>query len=72
MGQEVKLDTYVVAARDGQWNLELNGETLASFKDRSRAEQAARAAARMSQARGRTPQILSGRTRRAAGAPRIW
>jgi hypothetical protein len=54
----MKFDFYCIVPRKALWSLELNGEPLATFDERWQAEQAARVAARMSVARGRTPRII--------------
>jgi hypothetical protein len=51
-------DTYVIALSDDRWSLHLNGRELALFDERSHAERAADAAARMSRNRGRESQVV--------------
>ena len=51
-------DTYVIREDDRLWCLELNGERLGTFDERTAAERAAQAAARMSRRRGRPAEVL--------------
>jgi hypothetical protein len=52
-------DIYLIEPLDHGWVLHLNGEELAAFDDEGRAARAAIAAARISERRGRSAEILT-------------